>query len=129
MYGLIKVQEAYCFAIVLSARPTLPEILSFRIRARNVNLAQQIGTHGTTLGVLLLEDESGAIVDGIASGCKDFEDTNREILTRWLQGSGVQPVTWSTLTENMRKVAGLFELASEVDEALNLKKREGNTVK
>eukprot|EP00731_Ephydatia_muelleri_P036950 Em0361g3a len=99
------------------AQPTLREILYFSSKTKTVNLAQQIGIRGKDLGVYLLEDDSGAIVEGIAAGNKSIEDTNREILIKWLQGSGMQPVAWSTLTKAMRKVE-LFHLAAEVDEAM-----------
>ena len=60
------------------------------------------------MGVYLLEDDSGAIVEGIAAGNKSIEDTNCEILMKWLQGSGMQPVMWSTLTKVMRKLGFLI---------------------
>ena len=106
------------------ALPTLPVLLSFKTNFKTLNLAQQIGMRGEMLGVFLLQDESGAIVEGIAARNRSVEDINREILTKWLQGSGKQPVTWSTLTACMRQ-AGLFELAAQVDGALNVKETRG----
>ena len=97
----------------------------FSSKTKTVNLAQQIGIRGKDLGVYLLEDDSGAIVEGIAAGNKSIEDTNREILIKWLQGSGMQPVAWSTLTKAMRKVE-LFHLAAEVDEAMKAEETKGN---
>ncbi|KAL5460235.1 hypothetical protein EMCRGX_G033664 [Ephydatia muelleri] len=106
-------------------RPTLREILSFSSKTKTVNLAQQIGIRGIDVGVHLLEDDSGARVEGIAAENRSIEDTNRQILKQWLQGSGMKPVAWSTLTKAMRK-AGLFDLAAEVDDAMNAegKKRQ-----
>ena len=99
-------------------------MLSFRSKAKVINLAQQIGIKGKLQGFHLLEDESGAIVDGIDAENRSVEDTNRDILKKWLNGSGVKPVTWSTLTNAMRK-AGLFDLAAEVDEATNAEEVKG----
>ena len=109
----------------LSGRPTLREILSFSSKTKTVNLAQQIGIRGKDVGVHLLEDDSGARVEGIAAENRSIEDTNRQILKQWLQGSGMKPVAWSTLTKAMRK-AGLFDLAAEVDDAMNAEERKGN---
>eukprot|EP00731_Ephydatia_muelleri_P031018 Em0022g532a len=94
-----------------------PDCPEHPVTAKVGGKAQQIGIRGKDLGVYLLEDDSGAIVEGIAAGNKSIEDTNREILIKWLQGSGMQPVAWSTLTKAMRKVE-LFHLAAEVDEAM-----------
>eukprot|EP00731_Ephydatia_muelleri_P039134 Em1136g1a len=104
-------------------RPTLREILSFSSKTKTVNLAQQIGIRGIDVGVHLLEDDSGARVEGIAAENRSIEDTNRQILKQWLQGSGMKPVAWSTLTKAMRK-AGLFDLAAEVDDAMNAEERK-----
>ena len=103
------------------AKPNLPDMLSFKGKKRTFNLAEQIGTNGKMFGVQLLNDTSGALVDGIMAG-KDAKDANFEILKKWLEGKCEEPVVWSTLTKALRK-AGLVALATEVEETLNI---EGN---
>lgn len=100
-------------------------MLLFKSNARTINLAQEMGIRGKDVGVHLLEDDSGAIVESIAAESRSIENTNREILMKWLQGSGAKPVAWSTLTNAMRKV-GLYDLAAEVDEATNAEETKGN---
>ena len=72
----------------------------------------------------LLKDDSGAIVEGIMAG-KSIQDANHEIIVRWLQGRGMQPVAWSTLTDAMRK-SQLCKLAAEIDKSMNVVKTKGN---
>ena len=105
---------------VLASTPTLPEFLSFKSSSGStINIVQQIGTHHSTLGPLLLNDEMGAVTAAIVSRHHQNADAiNQEILTRWLQGQGKQPVTWSTVTDVLRD-AGLPELTKTIQEGLS----------
>lgn len=79
---------------------------------------KQIGRQYSTLGPLLLCDDMGAVTSAIVSQCqRDADEINREILTRWLQGRGKLPVTWSTLIDVLRDME-LSELAQVIQEAL-----------
>ena len=42
----------------------------------------------------------------------------RQILQRWLEGGGLQPVNWNTLTEALIE-AGYLDLATDIRELLN----------
>ena len=76
---------------------------------------QRIGTHYSTLGPLLLNDDNGSITSSITSQYQQNADViNQEILTRWLQGRGKQPVIWSTLID-MLSNSGLLELANIIE--------------
>ena len=80
----------------------------------------QIGTHYSTLGPLLLNDDNGAVISAIINQHKDNAVAiNQEILTRWLLGQGKLPVTWSTLLGVLDDV-GLSELAQMVRKILNI---------
>ena len=84
----------------------------------NINIPQQIGTIHTKFGVFLLDDETGATVDGIAQEHRgNPDDINTEILKKWLQGRGRQPITWRTLIEVLRD-SQLTELADEIERNL-----------
>ena len=74
----------------------------------------------------LLKDDNGAIVEGIMAG-KNIQDANHEIIVRWLQGRGMQPVAWSTLTDAMRK-SQLCNLADDIEKTMNVVKTKGNCI-
>ena len=105
---------------VLASAPTLPEFLSFKSSSGStINIVQQIGMHHSTLGPLLLNDDKGAVTAAIVSQHHQNADAiNQEILTRWLQGQGKQPVTWSTVIDVLRN-AGLPELTKIIQEGLS----------
>ena len=105
----------------LTSKPTLPELLKFRTSSgRTVNIVEQIGTHYSTLGPLLLTDDTGAVISAIADKHQRSSETiNQEILTRWLQGLGKLPVTWSTLLDVLRDV-GLSELTQMIRNNLSI---------
>ena len=105
-----------------TSRPTLPELLKFKTSSSSgstLNIIQQIGSHYSTLGPLLLNDDVGAVTSAIASEHQqNAEAINQEILTRWLQGQGKQPVTWSTLIDVLKDVQ--LRLSELITESLNL---------
>ena len=103
----------------LTSTPTLPELLNYKTSSgRTMNIFQQIGTHYSKLGPLLLNDDTGAVTDVIVSQHQcNAETINQEILTRWLMGQGKLPVTWSTLLDVFR-VVGLLKLAKVIQEDL-----------
>ena len=95
---------------------TLPQLI--RCRTTSGSLLDQIGTHYWDLGVLLLNDDTGAVTQAIIEQYhEDATKINREILKRWIQGQGI-PVKWATLIEVLRDV-GLTELAREMEEKLH----------
>lgn len=81
---------------------------------------QQIGTHYSTLGPLLLNDNTGTITSSITSEHqKNAEAINQEILKRWLQGQGKNPVVWLTLLDALDH-SGLSKLADIIRERFDL---------
>ena len=103
----------------LSGRPTLPELCLFRTRSGStIGIVQQIGGHYSDLGIHLLQDDTGAITQALASQYHhDANAINQAILSRWIQGVGKQPVTWDTLIEILDNI-GLPLLANEIKEGL-----------
>ena len=66
------------------------------------------------LGPLLLQDDSGTRVSAIEAEHRGNADLiNLAILREWLEGGGLQPVTWATLTSAMAKVR-LMALAEQI---------------
>ena len=102
-----------------TSKPTLPELLYLKTLSGNtVDVVQQIGTHYSKLGPLLLNDVTGAVTSAIVSQYqRDADAINQEILTRWLQGQGKKPVSWSTRTDVLNEV-GLSELPQMIQESL-----------
>eukprot|EP00731_Ephydatia_muelleri_P033297 Em0027g45a len=87
----------------LNGTPTLPELLSFS--ERRVNIAEQIGADYLKFGIFLLEDSNGAIVTALENEhLKNAERINVAILQKWLEGKGVEPVTWSTLVTVLQTI-------------------------
>ena len=95
-------------------QPTLPELIGFP--RSGLNIIQEIGVNYKVFGgVLLLNDESGATISAIENQFHHIPAAiNHDILQRWIQGSGKQPVTWETLVEVMEQV-GLNTLASKIE--------------
>ena len=98
----------------------LPVLLSFPVPQgqKTINIPQEISTKYRTFGINLLNDRTGAIVDGIVH--KHREDPlqiNIDILQRWIRGEGRKPVSWETLTDCLRDT-GLSELADDIRQTL-----------
>ena len=113
--------SASTLAILPTSKPTLPQLLIFKTSSgRTVNIVKQIGTQYSTLGPLLLNDDTGAVTSAIANEHHhNAVAINQEILKQWLQGQGKRPVTWSTLLGVLRDV-GLSELTEMVRKNLNI---------
>ena len=104
----------------LESKPTLPELLILKTSSgSSVNIVQEIGLKYLMLGVLLLNDDNGAVTEAITHQHNyDAVAINQAILTRWLLGQGKQPVTWSTLIGVLRDV-GFSELAHVIMKELS----------
>ena len=98
--------------------PTMMELLYFKGKEKTFNVAVHVGAKFTDLGIFLLNDQTGVIVESLR---KEFllnaVDINMAIFRQWLQGKGAQPVAWSTLIDVLRKI-GLCTLASDIEEGL-----------
>ena len=77
-----------------------------------LNIIQSIGTWYPTLGILLLEDDSGVLVDALRSEhLLNVEAITRAIFQRWITGTGRKPTTWRTLVDVLRQC----QLAAQAD--------------
>ena len=81
-------------------------------------MAAQVGTAYSKMGVFLLKDQTGAVVQALENEhMRDAEKISMAIFSRWLQGKGAQPVAWSTLIGVLRKI-GLCALADDIEGGL-----------
>ena len=81
-------------------------------------MAALVGRAYSKMGVFLLEDETGDIVQALENEyTRNAENINMAIFREWLRGKGAQPVAWSTLIDVLRKI-GLGTLADEIEEVL-----------
>ena len=73
-----------------------------------VNIIEQISTH---CDIILLEDNTGAKMNAIEDQYRGAGASmiNRQILTKWLEGSGKTPVSWATLADVLEE-CGLTEI-------------------
>ena len=77
-----------------------------------------MGTNYKTFGILLLEDDNGAKIDAIiAKEEGEPKHINLKILSKWLQGEGMQPPAWSTIIEVL-KMCNLGVLAEEISSVI-----------
>ena len=97
-------------------KPTLPKLLRFTCAdKREVNIAEEIALKFVLFGTFLLDDRTGLKVEMLAhKHHSDAVRINTAILQEWLNGRGMQPVTWATLVEVLH-CAKLSALASEIE--------------
>ena len=92
---------------VVSGTPTLPQLLRLKI-------PQRVGAKYATFGILLLNDTVGSRLESLKLMCLgNPEDIAQQILKEWLEGKGLEPVTWVTLIKTLRD-SDLSALADEV---------------
>lgn len=100
------------------SHPTLGQLLHFTGKAATFNVVALVGTAYFNMGVLLLKDETGAVVQALEhEHMRNAERINQDIFSRWLQGKGAQPVAWPTLIGVLRKI-GLCVLADDIEGGL-----------
>lgn len=106
----------YILTPILStdSKPTLPHLLKFESRSGNINILEKVGVNYLIFGTFLLEDKDGKKVEAIANEKGDVNNICFKILTRWLQGEGMQSPTWRTLIQVLR-YSGLADLATEME--------------
>ena len=92
--------------------------MRFKTGSGNINVLKQIGTHYWELGILLLDDDTGADTQAIIEHHhEDATKINIQIFRKWIEGKGKLPVEWSTLVKVIKDI-GLSELASEMEQTL-----------
>ena len=84
-----------------------------------LNILQEIGSSYFTFGVIILNEESGAITKTIESDCNyKAECSNRLIAEKWLNGHcSYKETTWSALIETLYAIERR-NLAMKVKEIL-----------
>ena len=98
-------------------KPTLPKLLKFPPKCSSpqcINIVSRIGNRYFVLGILLLEDDTGSVVDAIVNEHQDTERITLKIFQLWIKGAGQQPVSWATLVQVLHDVQ-LNELAKEIN--------------
>ena len=98
----------------------MPLLLSFPGKSGEINILERIGTTYKIFAVFLLNDENGAKIESITKEESQVADMTLKILSRWLQGEGMQPQTWSTLINVLRK-SKLSDLANEIETVITSK--------
>ena len=99
-------------------RPTLPQLINFETLRGSIKITERIGTSYSKLGPLLLRDNDGSVTQAIRDQYHHAASKiNYEILQRWIQGEGRQPVQWSTLIDVLKKIE-LSPLAKEIADNL-----------
>ena len=94
-------------------KPTLPRLLNFPGKSGEINIPERIGTQYKTFGIFLLNDDNGAKVEAIAKEEGESIQISIKIMSKWLQGEGMQPPTWSTIIEAL-KMSNLGALAEDI---------------
>ena len=70
----------------------------------HLTFIQSVGTRYPDLGILLLEDDNGVMVDALTlEHQRNAEGITRAILQRWIAGEGKRPTTWRTLVDVLRQ--------------------------
>ena len=103
----------------MNERPTMKQLnmLERRDGEDPVRIITRIGGESAQLGDFLLNSEDGAVMATIKENARgNVEDTNREILRRWLAGAGAD-VSWKVLVETLQK-CNLKNLAKDIVDAL-----------
>lgn len=101
--------------------PELVDIINFETSSgENIKILEQIGTHYSDFGILLLQDKNGAVVQSIIEEANNKAvKINRDILTKWLEGTGKQPITWATLIGVLKDI-NLRVLAKKLEDNLTI---------
>ena len=89
---------------------------------------EAIGDQWHMVGIVLLDDENGAIVDCIADECRGkAQNINLEILKRWIRGQGIPDRSWRALIGVLRSVRHIA-LADSMEEALTEEAEQGTHI-
>ena len=94
----------------------MPNLLDLRAGVRHLNIPREIGTKYNEFGIHLLKDDNGVRVRSMEHELnRAAEDINHRILQEWLEGRGINPVSWTTLIDVLRTIE-LNELATLIEQ-------------
>lgn len=84
----------------------MPKLIAFRnLEGKKIKILEHISAHYYDFGTLILEDNNGMQLKAIVQEFRgNPQEISREVLFRWLNGRGKQPVSWFTLTEVLRDI-------------------------
>ena len=93
--------------VVEQGKPSLPKLFG-------LNISLKVGAKCFQFGVLLLNDEDGALVEALEDECNGKrERIVRKILVEWVRGRG-RALSWKTLSDTLRECS-LSSLADDID--------------
>lgn len=122
-YCVRKSAQSDTIAIAISIfpptvdKPKMPELIALKVKSKYINIAQQIGANWREVGISLLDDEHGTVVEAIAKQFNNnAKDISTEILQRWVQGQGIDDTTWRGLLRVLK--VHCRTLANSIEEAL-----------
>ena len=93
--------------VVEQGKPSLPKLLG-------LDIPLKVGAKFFQFGVLLLNDEYGALVEVLEHDCNGkCEWIVRKILVEWVRGRG-RALSWKTLSDTLRECS-LSSLADDID--------------
>lgn len=105
------------FEILSGGRPSMVKLEAFPGPDGLLSIPEQIGVHYRKFGLLLLNDDTGAVVLGLERACfYNPAEINRAILQRWLERQHTE-LTWSRLVQCLKDI-GFNTLASDIDSCL-----------
>ena len=107
---LLRVNAFNSSSFPPSATPSIKELMS--ISVGHLNMIQSVGTRYPTLGIFLLEDDNGVLMEALTlEHQRNAEEITRAIFQRWIGGTGRKPTTWRTLVGVLRQ----SQLATQAD--------------
>ena len=113
--SISKADEKQCLwmgGAMNNSRPTLPQLMRLQI-------PEKVGPHYRTFGTLLLQDDTGCVVQSMETASHyQPDDIVTDILKKWLQKEPT-PVTWDNLIRVLRD-CGLTPLAKYVQNTILL---------
>ena len=120
--------DAYIIMVILNFsnysfpaedRPDLVTLVQFQVTPQStVNVIEDVSASFRTLGTILLQDRSGSKVEAIAMSYQNRAvDIMHSVISKWLSGAGLQPVTWSGFVSSLR-AAGLHNIANDIEAVL-----------
>ena len=120
LYQLVNIVLSLVLCLVCAGdTPNLPLLICFPTKTSFINIPKQLGIHYAMLGPLLLQDDSGARVAALKSENQGNADLiNIAIFREWMEGGGLKPVTWATLSGAMADI-GQVALAQQINDRLN----------
>ena len=96
----------------------MKELTSLEGKKRKINIIEEVGSEYYNVGihVVLLNDTKGAKMKGIIEKCRgDPVQISREIMSKWLQGGGIEDRSWQGLIGVLRENS-LQALAEDIEE-------------